>query len=53
MQQAVKQLKIKPNILLIDAEKLNTEYESKSIIKGDQRSLAIAAASILAKVTRD
>jgi ribonuclease HII len=53
MQQAAKQLKIKPNILLVDAEKLNTEYESKAIIKGDQRSLAIAAASILAKVTRD
>jgi ribonuclease HII len=53
MQQAVKQLKIKPDILLIDAEKLNTNIESKSIIKGDQRSLAIAAASILAKVTRD
>lgn len=43
----------KPDITLIDAVELETEYPTKSIIKGDALSYSIACASILAKVTRD
>jgi ribonuclease HII len=53
MQKGVAELKIKPDILLVDSEKLNTGIESRSIVKGDQKSISIAAASILAKVSRD
>jgi len=53
MQKALEDLKIKVNLVLIDAEKIKTKIPSKSIIKGDSKSLAIAAASILAKVARD
>ncbi|MBE6041824.1 MAG: ribonuclease HII, partial [Clostridiales bacterium] len=41
------------NMLLIDAVKLGTDIPSESIIKGDEKSLSIAAASIVAKVARD
>ena len=53
MLDAIKNLKIKPEHLLIDAMKLNTNIPSTSIIKGDSKSLSIAAASVIAKVTRD
>ena len=53
MLSAVQQLNPKPDILLIDAVKLDTPYRSESIIKGDAHSVSIAAASIIAKVTRD
>ena len=53
MLDAIKNLKIKPEHLLIDAMKLNTSIPSTSIIKGDSKSLSIAAASVIAKVTRD
>lgn len=53
MYNAVESLKIKPELVLIDAVKLNLEVESKAIIKGDATSYNIAAASIIAKVTRD
>lgn len=53
MIMAVDNLKVKPDCLLIDAVKLDTDIKSLSIIKGDQKSLSIAAASIIAKVTRD
>ncbi|MDR0341308.1 MAG: ribonuclease HII [Mycoplasmataceae bacterium] len=53
MEQAVRNLKIKPDVLLIDAEKLNINIKQESIIKGDDKSISIAAASILAKVARD
>ena len=53
MIEAVAQLKIKPDCLLIDAMKLNLPLPQQSIIKGDANSLSIAAASIVAKVTRD
>lgn len=44
----------KPNILLIDGNyKITSNINQKSIIKGDSKSAAIAAASILAKVARD
>lgn len=41
------------DVVLTDAMKLQTDVNWKAIIKGDQKSLSIAAASILAKVTRD
>lgn len=45
--------KIVPDILLIDAEKLDIDIEQRSIIKGDDKCHGIAAASIIAKVYRD
>lgn len=54
MKIAVGQLKFKPEVLLIDAEKLDIpEVRQEAIIKGDAKSISIAAASIIAKVTRD
>ncbi len=54
METVINSLEIPPDIVLIDAvSKLNLIYDSKSIIKGDATSYNIAAASILAKVTRD
>lgn len=54
MEIAVESLKVKPELLLIDAVKLDgIQIPQKSIIKGDSLSVSIAAASIIAKVTRD
>ena len=53
MKTAIDNLKIKPEHVLIDAMKLKLDIPSTSIIKGDQKSLSIAAASVIAKVTRD
>ena len=53
MQDSIKNCSIKPEYLLIDAMKLDTSIPSNSIIKGDSKSLSIAAASVIAKVTRD
>ncbi|GAA6238091.1 MAG: ribonuclease HII [Spiroplasma phoeniceum] len=53
MQQAIDNLMVKPDIILTDAEKLGPFYHHQAIIKGDSLSQSIAAASILAKVTRD
>lgn len=53
MLEAVNNLSVKPEHLLIDAVKLNTDIPQTSIIKGDTKSESIAAASIIAKVTRD
>lgn len=53
MLTAVAQLATAPDFLLIDAMKLDTPYPQESIIKGDAKSISIAAASIIAKVTRD
>lgn len=53
MKEAINNLSIKPEHVLIDAVKLNMDIPSTSIIKGDAKSLSIAAASIIAKVTRD
>jgi ribonuclease HII len=50
---AVDNLPIQPQVLLVDAMTLPTDMAQHSIIKGDAKSLAIAAASILAKTTRD
>ncbi|GIN37549.1 ribonuclease HII [Heyndrickxia oleronia] len=53
MLEAITNLSIRPDYCLIDAMKLNIPYPQQSIIKGDALSVSIAAASIVAKVTRD
>jgi ribonuclease HII len=53
MKQAVETLLVEPDYLLVDAEKVDCEHPQLAIIKGDARSQSIAAASIVAKVTRD
>ncbi|WP_435921265.1 ribonuclease HII [Paenibacillus sp. DYY-L-2] len=53
MKQAVEKLAVRPDYLLIDAEKVDVPIPQLSVIKGDATSQSIAAASIIAKVTRD
>jgi ribonuclease HII len=53
MLLAISNLDCNPDYLLIDAMKLQTPYPQESIIKGDSKSISIAAASVIAKVTRD
>lgn len=53
MKKALETLQIKPDIVLIDAVKIDSEIRQDNIIKGDALSYNIAAASILAKVYRD
>ena len=55
MKRAVLGLRIKPDFVLIDGNKNPEGLESnfETIIKGDSKSLSIAAASIVAKITRD
>ena len=53
MMEAIGQLEPQPHHLLIDAMRLDLPISQTSIIKGDANSLSIAAASIVAKVTRD
>lgn len=53
MKKALERLKITPDIVLIDAVKIDTAIPQENIIKGDALSYNIASASILAKVYRD
>jgi ribonuclease HII len=53
MTAALQQLTLQPDYLLIDAMQLDVLIEQRSLIKGDARSISIAAASILAKTHRD
>lgn len=54
MYEAINTLEIKPEAILVDAMKLpNLAVPVESLIKGDSKSASIAAASIIAKVTRD
>lgn len=53
MKQAIDNLKIKPEHILIDAMPLDLAIPTTSIIKGDLLSITISAASVIAKVTRD
>lgn len=54
MRQAIGSLKVRPAVLLNDAVTIpEVEIPQIPIIKGDARSVSIAAASIIAKVTRD
>ena len=54
MREAISKLQVKPDILLNDAVTIpGVEIRQVPIIKGDAKSVSIAAASIIAKVTRD
>jgi len=55
MEEAVLSLKVKPDLCLIDGNKIPKKLIgfSEAIVKGDAKIASIAAASILAKVTRD
>ena len=53
MIDAISKLKIKPDVVLVDAMPLELEMPSISIIKGDEKSFMIGCASIIAKETRD
>jgi ribonuclease HII len=54
MRQAINNLSVKPDILLNDAVTIpGVDIKQVPIIKGDAKSLSIASASIVAKVTRD
>ncbi|MEC0128759.1 ribonuclease HII [Paenibacillus pabuli] len=53
MKRAVEALEGVPDYLFVDAEKVDLNIPQLSIIKGDANSQSIAAASIIAKVTRD
>ena len=55
MKQAVKELNLTPDLVIVDGNKVppEMETETKAVVKGDAKSLSIAAASILAKVSRD
>lgn len=53
MKDAIDKLSVKPEYILIDAMPLELDIPTTSIIKGDMKSESIAAASVIAKVTRD
>ena len=55
MKRAVKELALTPDLVIVDGNKVppEMETETKAVIKGDAKSQSIAAASILAKVSRD
>lgn len=53
MLTSINELNVTPDYILIDAMKLDTPYPTESIVKGDSLSISIAAASVIAKVTRD
>ena len=53
MKAAISGLVPRPDFILIDAMKLEIPFASESIIKGDAKSISIAASSIVAKVARD
>ena len=53
MKDAIMSLSVKPDVVLVDALKLDIPYPTMGIIHGDALSYSIGAASIVAKVTRD
>lgn len=54
MKNAVNNLSVKPDIALVDGNrKPGLDIEERTIVKGDAKSISVAAASILAKVSRD
>ena len=55
LEQALAKVNFEPDILLLDYIRWHeqTRYETRSLVKGDRKSLSIAAASVLAKTYRD
>ncbi len=53
MERAVDKLGLKPQYCLVDGNRLPNNLVGKPVVKGDAKSLSIAAASIIAKETRD
>ena len=53
MELAVNCMKIRPDFLIIDSVKLSIDIPQRAVPKADQNSVSVAAASVLAKVTRD
>lgn len=54
MKRAIVSLSVRPDLALIDGnQKPHTDIEEVTVIKGDAKSMSIAAASVLAKVSRD
>lgn len=53
MKMAVENLSTRPEILLIDAERIDSDIPQLNIVKGDLNEYAISCASILAKIRRD
>ena len=53
MEDALNNLKIRPEIVLIDAERINTDLPQMNIVKGDLNEYVISCASILPKIRRD
>ena len=53
MRDAIMSLSVKPDVVIVDALQLDIPYKTFGIIHGDALSYSIAAASIVAKVTRD
>ena len=54
MLNSVKKLNMKPDLVLVDGNKsFNYDVDVITVVKGDSKSFCIAAASIIAKVTRD
>ncbi len=54
MKRAVDSLSVKPDLALVDGnQKPHTGIEEVTVVKGDAKSMSIAAASVLAKVSRD
>ena len=55
MKRAINKLKLKPSVVYVDGPFIpkNLQIKCKAFVKGDQKILSIAAASIVAKVSRD
>ncbi len=53
MKKSIEQFKVKPNFVLADAVTIDIDIPQLAIIKGDEKSMTIACASIVAKVYRD
>ncbi|MHA3825615.1 ribonuclease HII [Mycoplasma sp. BRA285] len=53
MEIALNKLSLTPDLVITDFEKIQTNIPQINLVKGDDKSISVAAASILAKVTRD
>ncbi|MCL1786024.1 MAG: ribonuclease HII [Alphaproteobacteria bacterium] len=53
MRRAIGALAVRPEFVLVDGNRMPADVRGRAIVKGDSKSLSIAAASIIAKETRD